>query len=361
MTTRPPPTNLLYAARPTIFVDETEEVGLSAGLLSMRIEENEEGLAHCELTFGNWGTINGQVGFLYFDRALLDFGRLLSITAGDGDAQAEVFRGRISALEGRFPQQRPPELAIFAEDTLQSLRMTRRTRVFEDVSDGEIVERIAGEHGLQHNVSLTGPTHRAIAQLNQSDLAFLRERVRAAGGVLWLEDKTLFAAPLAERDAGTVELTYGQRLLEFTALADLAHQRTALYVHGWDEQAKTSLSAKGSTTALSAALSGTTSGFDLLESAFGEREEHLVHHAVATQAAVDALADAAAVRTARRFVRGRGVCEGDGRIRVGAALKLNEIGDMFDGKYTVVEVRHTFDGTEGYRTAFVVERPAIGA
>lgn len=361
MTTRPPPTNLLYAARPTIFIDERENPALSAGLLTMRIEENEEGLAHCELTFGNWGTTGGEVGFLYFDRALLDFGRTISITAGDGDAQAEIFRGRISALEGRFPQQRPPELTIFAEDALQALRMTRRTRVFEEMSDSEIVKRIAGEHSLQHNVSLSGPTHSAIAQLNQSDLAFLRERVRAVGGVLWVEDQTLFAAPLAERDAGTVELTYGQRLLEFTALADLAHQRTAVHVHGWDEQAKTSISATGRTTALSADLSGKTGGFDLLEEAFGAREEHLVHHAAATQAAVDALADAAAVRTARRFVRGRGVCEGDGRIRVGAHLKLNEIGAMFEGVYDVVEVRHTFDGVEGYRTAFVVERPAIGA
>ncbi len=361
MITQPPPTNLLYSARPTIFIDETEEVGLSAGLLSMRIEENEEGLAHCELTFGNWGTIDGRVGFLYFDRALLDFGRLLSITAGDGDAQANIFHGRISAMEGRFPQQRPPKLAIFAEDALQSLRMTRRTRVFEEMSDGEIVERIASEHGLQHNVSLNGPTHRAIAQLNQSDLAFLRERVRASGGVLWLEDQTLFAAPLTERDAGTVSLTYGQRLLEFTALADLAQQRTAVYAHGWDEQAKTSLSAKGRTTALSAEIGSGSSGFDILENAFGTYEEHLVHHAATTQAAVDALADAAAVRTALRFVRGRGVCEGDGRIRVGTTLELNEIGTLFEGTYTVVEVRHTFDGVDGYRTTFVVERPAIGA
>jgi hypothetical protein len=45
---------------------------------------------------------------------------------------------------------------------------------------------------------------------------------------------------------------------------------------------------------------------------------------------------------------------------VGAELELKAVGPLFEGKYYVTRVRHTFDLAHGYRTAFTVERPALG-
>jgi hypothetical protein len=66
-------------------------------------------------------------------------------------------------------------------------------------------------------------------------------------------------------------------------------------------------------------------------------------------------------RVCRRFVTGRGLCQGDGRIRVGTILQLEGLGDMFDGEYCVCEVRHAFCGLKGYQTYFTVERPGLGS
>ena len=76
---------------------------------------------------------------------------------------------------------------MLAEDRFQDLRMVRRSRTFEDVSDRDVIEQIAGEHGLTTDVDLDGPTYRVLAQVNQSDLAFLRERARAVDAELWLD------------------------------------------------------------------------------------------------------------------------------------------------------------------------------
>src|SRR5690606_31118178 len=100
---------------------------------------------------------------------------------GAGEAAGTIFEGRITALEGRFAGSRPPELLVMAEDRLQDLRMTRRTRTFEQVSDADVIRQVAQAHGLQADVSVSGPTHRVVAQVNQSDLALARERARAAG------------------------------------------------------------------------------------------------------------------------------------------------------------------------------------
>ena len=65
-------------------------------------------------------------------------------------------------------------------------------------------------------------------------------------------------------------------------------------------------------------------------------------------------------RAARRFVLGNGVAEGDARLKVGAELELKKVGPLFEGKYFVTRVRHTWDTFHGFRTAFSVERPALG-
>src|SRR5689334_22830308 len=106
----------IYTARPTIKVAGTEQSALSDGLQQMSIEETSDGMLRCEATFANWGTKDNAVGYLYFDRTILEFGKTIQIQIGAGDAAGQVFDGRIMALEGRYLRKRPAEILIFAED-----------------------------------------------------------------------------------------------------------------------------------------------------------------------------------------------------------------------------------------------------
>ncbi|HEX8359471.1 MAG TPA: hypothetical protein VF613_05165, partial [Longimicrobium sp.] len=232
----------IYPSRPRISIDGREEAALGAQVQDLFVEETVAGLYRCEATFINWGPKNGAVGFLYFGRDVLEFGKTLKIEMGAGDGAGTVFEGRITALEGRFSGARPPELLVLAEDRLQDLRMTRRTRTFEDVSDADVVRRIASAHSLRADVDFSGPTHRVVAQVNQSDLALARDRARAAGAELWVEGDTLMAKPRTARDAGSATLTFGQALIELSVTADLAHQATGFTVAGWDVAGKRAVS-----------------------------------------------------------------------------------------------------------------------
>ena len=353
-------TSGLYPARPTLVVDGEAELELSESLRGLVVEEDAEGLARCELILENWGSAQGAVDFLWFDQEVLDFGRELEVRLGAGQAEGAVFVGRISAIEGRYPAGRAPEVRILAEDRLQDLRMTRRTRSFEQVSDADLVQRVAQEHGLSAQVELPGPTHAVVAQLNQSDLAFLRDRVRAAGGELWARGRTLHAQRRPARSGEPVTLRYGERLLELAVLADLAHQRTSLSVTGWDVGAKEAIEETADRQTLGAELGGDRSGAEVLEAAFAERKDRLVHTAPLDAAAARALAESQYRAMARRFLTGRGVAEGDARIAVGGQLELEGLGPLFDGTYVVVSARHVFDRRDGLRTQFAVERPGIG-
>ncbi|HZI18154.1 MAG TPA: contractile injection system protein, VgrG/Pvc8 family [Pyrinomonadaceae bacterium] len=350
-----------YASRPTFKVGGERQAALGETLLmSLLVEETSAGMRRCEAHFTNWGSKGAGVGFLLFDRQTLDFGKELSIEMGPPGSATEVFAGRITALEAHFPPQRPPELIVLAEDRLQDFRMERRTRSFEQATDAEVFRQIASQHGLGADVDVDGPTYAVLTQINQSDLAFLRERAAAADAELWVEGRTLRAQARGRRDGGAVELTYGQSLIEFSVVADLADQRTSVRVSGWDASGKESIEEEAEESAVSAELDGRRGGGSVLREALGERKERVVSDVPLSQDEARALAEARYRERARRFVRGRGTSDGKPSLRVGTRLDLKGVGPLFEGKYYVTLARHTFDLRHGYRTAFECERPGVG-
>jgi phage protein D len=346
----------LRAARPTIAVDGRERPSLGEGLLRLEIVEDTLGLYRCEATFGNWGTVNNTIGFLYFDRALLDFGKRFTVELnGRG-----LFDGRITGLEASFPEGRPPELSVLAEDRFQDLRMVRRTRTFEDVSDADVARQVASEHGLTASVDTPGPTYRVLAQVNQSDLAFLRDRARTIDADLWMDGQTLHVAARASRDGGTVEMTYGRDLREFAVLADLAHQRTGLKVSGWDVAAKEGIAHEAGESVVQGELNGMDGGASVLRRALGERKEAVAHTVPLTSQEAQSEAEALFRLGARRFLVGRGTAEARADLRVGAYVDLQGLGPLFSGKYYLAQTRTLFDASHGFRIEFAAERPWLG-
>ena len=344
-------------ARPIINVAGQDKPELAEGLLSLLIVENISGLYRCEATLGNWGTINNDISFLYFGRNLLDFGKSFKIKLGTDT----IFDGRIMGLEANFPGERAPELNVLAEDRLQDLRMTRRTRTFaENTSDADVIQQIANEHGLTPDVDVSGPKYRVLAQVNQSDLAFLRERARAIDAELWIDGSKLYAKSHTKRSAGTLEITYGHDLRSFSALADLAGQRTSVTVSGWDVASKSGLQSEATESVISGELNGDTSGANILAKALGKRKEALVHTVPLTSDEAKAHAEAYFKMSARRFVVGHGTADVNSQLAVGNHVSLKGLGPLFSGKYYLTEVMHHFDGTHGIRTEFTAERPGLG-
>jgi uncharacterized protein len=348
-----------YGARPDIRVDDEVNRGLGDGLLRLLVEETTEGLYRCEMTFGNWGTAGGEAGLLYDDGAVLDFGKRIAVRAGADDAAGELFAGRIFALEAQYPEDRQPTMTVLAEDRLQDLRMTRRTRTFEERTDADIARAIAAAHGLQADVDLDGPRHAVVVQLNQSDLAFLRERARLVGAELWLFGDRLKFAARSRRQSPGAALTYGRELIELRVLADLARQRTSVHVNGWDVSAKEAIAHQADEATVLAELNGHSGGATVLQRSFGARAERLVHLVPTSDAEARQLAEASFRQGARRFLVADGIASGDARIRVGARLTLRGLGRTFSGDYYVTEVRHSFALQDGFRTRFRCERPGI--
>lgn len=351
-----------YLSLPRLSVGGSVNAALASDLVSLTVEETTVGMTWCEARFANYGYRDGSQGYRYLGRDVLDFGTALTVTLGAPGASREVFTGHVSALQADYPDGEPAQLLAFAEDGLQRLRMTRRSRSFERSSTADLARRIAGDHGLGAAVDLDGPTRAVTAQLNQSDLAFLRALARRDDGEVWLDGTTLHVARRPSRAGAPLELRYGSDLLSFSVRADLADQCTAVAVTGWDVAAKQAISERADRSTLGAELgSGQTAGSALLATAFAERTETLVRAEPLTGADARAVARAAYLERARRLVCGTGLSAGSATLRVGGTVSLTGLGRLFDGEYAVTRTRHMLDLVLGYRTEFDVERPGIGA
>jgi len=347
----------IVSARPAIEVDGQARARLDAGLLRLAVRDGVDGLSTCEAEFGNWGVGEQEhLGHVWFGRDVLEFGKTLRIKLGDD----LLFEGRILAIEATFPPTSAPTIVVRADDRLQDLRMTRRTRQFEGSSDADLVRLIANDHGLQADVNLNGPTWPLIVQANESDLAFLRRRMLAADADLAIQDGKVHVRSRPQRTEPELTLTRGNQLRDIRLTADLAHQRTAVHCTGWDVSGKQAVDERAEASCLSNEADGADSGPQVLQQALGARQDTIAHRHPDDSAGARTEAESHFKLLARRFVRGVGEADANTRLRPGARVNLQGLGPLFNGAYGVNDVIHRFDTQRGLRTEFTVERAWIG-
>ena len=353
-------TLVTYVPTPTVALGGSVPEDFPDLLVAVTVEESTAGLSRCEVRIDNWTNHSDGPGYLWRDRDLVDFGKTLEITMGPPDEQALVFSGKVTGIEADFAPT-GPSLVLLAEDGLKDLRLTRRTRTFEDASDTDVIEAVAGNHNLTPKVDdLKGPKHAAICQLNQSDLAFLRDRALPYGADVWLDGRELH---VGKRTDEPIVLRYGHELLAVRLLADLTMQATEQRVTGWDPETKQAVSESAGQSTLGVELGSAIGGGDLVSAAFGGKPRPAIatlQRTVTTKEA-QAIAKGLYLERARRFVTGTGVVDGIALLRAGRAVDITNTTPVLDGTYRLSRVLHRYDRAAGFRTEIDVERVGLSA
>lgn len=357
------PTPLQASTIPEIKVDGRANAELARDVCLLQIDEDVHGLRRLLATFvavgPRAGESNEQLNWL--DGAVLDFGKELRVALGPTDARREMFAGKLSALELSMAQGRAPEVVCLAEDRLMDLRLTRRFKTYENVSEADLLQQIAAEHGLSAVADVAGPTWPLAQQWNQSDLAFLRERARRLAAEVWVDGDALHMATRDQRGGNAVTLIQGSNLRQVRLRADLAAQRSKVVVGGFDDSDQDAIDEAAEGSAIAAEAQGNTHGAQVLERAFGERVSYRVRDVPLADGEASAMARASLLGRARRFVSVSGVADGSTAIGVGSLLRLERVSPLFEGDgFYVTRVRHQYDQTSGYRTHFDAERAWLG-
>jgi uncharacterized protein len=228
------------------------------------------------------------------------------------------------------------------------------------VTDADLARAVADEHGLQAEVDVDGPRYDVVQQLNQSDLAFLRERARLVQAEVWCTGRTLHMATRPRRRGTELTLVQGNHLLSARLCADLAHQRSEVVVTGYDAFAADVIDERAQADAIDSEITSGRTGPRIVEQALGVATTLRVREAALTGEEARAWARAEMLRRARRFVSVIGTTRGSPDMVVGSRLTLQDVGAPFDGPgYYVTRLRHTVDLVRGLRTYFEAERATV--
>lgn len=352
-----------YSSRPELGLDGEALGDLARDLLSLEVTEDIAGMKHASIRLAAMGPADGAQSetLQWLDHRRLKLGAEITIAVGPADERVRIFKGRVSAIGASFRQSQLPEAIVRVEDALWDLRTTRRIKTWEDQDVSAIAQAIAGEHSLSAQVEASGPTWKMLQQWNSTDLAFLRQLCDAVGAELWLDDTTLHIAPRESRGGETLTLIQGAELLSVEVDVDLAHQRSAVNVSGFDAPARDRIDEAAAAEDLGSVTGGGgTHGISALATAFGERKTERLRDVPLTSDEAKARAKAELARRLRRFARARGVTTGSPKLAVGTRLELERVGTLFEGEgYVATEVTHRFDLKAGYQTFFVAERPTM--
>lgn len=346
-----PPQDPTLIPRPALEVDG---VRVHPGLLGFQVEEVPNAPHRCRVLL-EVPPLEGEP-----PERFPNFGQALTLSmelAGAGAAPERLFQGRILALGRRRNRGGAPRTEVEAADALQSLAMTRRSRVFPEGAGASVIQEVAASHGLTAEVELPSHLPAVIVQADETDLALLRRLAHQADSVFQVEGSTLRFVPLDHGDGEVVTLSPDSDLLEYRIRADLSSQRAEVEVRGWDPGVKDRIAARPGPGDVGVSPSPLPSGPQVLAESWGwgglPPTEPSVRLGPSTPQEARGWAGAWARSLERGFVELRGtVGPGPPWIRPGRPLELTETGAQFSGRYRVVACRHLMDPKEGFRTEF---------
>ena len=287
------------------------------------------------------------------DEQGLEPGKTLKISAKTGDRDHPIFDGEIVGLEPEFSPE-SPRFVIRAFDRLHRLSRGKKTRSFVNVTDGDVVKKLAGEAGLSTSLGPTTQVHKYLFQHNETNLEFLRRRASALGYVIYVEGKKLhFKEPKADGD--TVELQWAATLTEFHPRLSTMNQVSSVTVRGWDPEKRQEIVGRAGEGNGVPAVGERRRGGALAKDAFGIEATALgADIPVREQGRADAMAKAIAERHASAFIEAEGSCGGQPKIVAGTPLKISAVGDRFSGTYVVTNCRHEYRLDKTFVTHFNV-------
>jgi uncharacterized protein involved in type VI secretion and phage assembly len=290
-------------------------------------------------------------GLEFIDDPSLAVGTELEALVSVDDSDVRVGIGEIVALE---LEQRPgtARVVVQAFDRSHRLHRGRRVRTFQEVSDGDVVSRIASDAGLQADVQGAGESHPYLIQDNQTDYEFIAQRALLTGMQFVVDDKTIRYGEPTDASASPIELAWGDQLLSFDVRLTAADQVSEVEVRGWDPGQKQAITATVSDSDAAPSI-GVQSG-DIRSSAFGSATALVTDHPVSDASQAQAVAKAALDHVTSAIVRADGVAFGDPTIKAGSRVKITGLGHRLSGTYDVTASTHTISPGTGYETRFSV-------
>jgi len=282
----------------------------------------------------------------------------ISVVGQGADDDRPLLTGDVVAIECEYDQL-GARVVIRGYARSHRLHRGRRTRVFQDVTDSDIVKQVAGDARLDlGEIEETSEVHKHVSQANVTDWEFLTDRARQIGLDLMVVDGKLTLAKRAPSTGAPSEagqdprhLRFGSNLETFHGRVSGADQAPDVEVRGWDEGRKQAVTATASAGTVAAEVNGTNP--TELAGYFRAPTFVEVSAPIHSEREAEGTAKALAERIGSAFAEAEGTARGSTSLRAGVAVRVSGVSEYFSGTYVLTRVRHVINA-RGYRTHFTI-------
>ncbi|MCB0549807.1 MAG: type VI secretion system tip protein VgrG [Phaeodactylibacter sp.] len=263
-------------------------------------------------------------------------GKRIEVKAGYQGTEDTIFTGVVISQSVKIREQ-SSVLKVVAKDEAFKMTVGINNRYFRDQKDSDVIEDIIRQNGLQADVEATAPTHPEVVQYNSSDWDFMLTRAEMNSKICIVENGRLSIAEPDFSQAPAQALQYGATLLEFDAEIDARQQFRSVKSRAWGIASQELLeSEEGSVNVPEA---GNLSSGDLAD-VHGVNPFAQAHSGNLAEVELQAWTKARLLKSRLAKIRGRAKFQGLATIKPGTLVKLQGVGERFEGNVFVSAVRH---------------------
>lgn len=256
----------------------------------------------------------------------------------DGDNK-QVFSGIITRQAIQVKSGGNSQLMVECRDETVKMTVGRKSKYFENVKDSQATEELVKAYkGLKADATETTILHRELVQHHITDWDFLLLRAEASGLLVSVEDGTLKTFKPDTKAEPVVQASFGSSIMEFEAEMDARNQWKQVKAIAWD-YSNQALFTADTEEAKDIEQLGNLAGARLAETI--NLEEYELHHSgFVTQQELKVWTDSVMMRSRLSKIRGRVKITGFSGIKPGDMLKLDGVGDRYNGNAFVTGVKH---------------------
>ena len=264
-------------------------------------------------------------------------GVAIVIKAGYDQTTDTIFEGIVVRHGIRITGENHARLVIDCQDKAVKMTVGRQNATFIDKTDSDILSQLIGAYSLTADVESTSITHPEIVQFYTTDWDFMLSRAEANGQVVITNDGTVTVRKPVTGSSATLQVTYGEDLMEFHGDVDARAQYTSVKAAGWDLDTRKLINATGTPETLNAQGDLTSS---TLAAVVGLSEFRLQTTVPMTNDALTKWTAAQQVKSGLSRIQGSVKFIGSSKAKPGEVLTLAGLGARFNGDAFVSSVQH---------------------
>lgn len=303
---------------------------------SIAVHREVNRISSARITIADGDPSKGE--FQVSDANDFDPGTKIEIKAGYKGKNKRIFQGVIVNHRIRSKARGGAVLLLDCKDPAYQMTLTHNSDFFYDVTDSDLIQKLAKKYGLDAQTETTKVTHKEMVQYDATDWEFSVCRAERNGMYLLTEDGVLVLKAPDLSGEPSFQFRYGDNIAEIDTMVESRGQFPAVSTEAWDfsNQSLESLSAKKPDFKDPGILSTS-----VLAGLAKKNEVTLAHPGKISARELQSWADARIQHATLSKMYGVvKMVSGEARVKPGETIEFVKLGKKYNGKAFVSGVQH---------------------